>query len=318
MKGLLPEELIQDLLKETGAYNKKEARRIIHTVGEFRPFQIKRKSHSEFNLSLFEDVFDQLVISLQKDWKENFIKGCSIGRRESQLMSLKKFKFREESVCVLLKNKDVTEPFFFYMSPSGFYCLLNQYLGGLSMTSAKENIGELTEIESSVLKKITQSFLQCLQNDFASIHPSNLDIARLNLNEEGQKDFYKMEFLTVDFLLNFENDKHQFSLVIPISFLKFVKNILDSQDETEQKKTDPLWKKVVTKTVLSTDIDLKINMGEFSIPFEKSLNLKVGDVFTWEKYGPQVVVSFLERPRMKGTVGTVGENYAIHIDELLS
>lgn len=318
MKDLLPQELLHDLLQETGALGQGQASRLVKSVSTFKPFRVVQKTQTDFNVTSFEPGFDNMVELFQKDWRKNFVDGCDIARREAVLVNLKKYRFREESIVSFLQSNLVAEPFLVLFSPKAYFYILNRYLGGGSVKNEREAVRQLTAIELSILERLCLSACTNFTAGFEEVFPTELKMRQLNVNEDGQREFLKADYLVVEFLMNIEGAKYQFAMGLPMSYLKFVKKQLDKNDSTEQKKSDPAWQRAVTDTVLDANVDLRINIGEFTVPFEKSLGLKPGDVFPWEKYGPQVVISILERPRLVGTIGALGENYAIKVDEILS
>lgn len=316
MNELLPKELIEDILGETGAISPDKASSVVRSVQNFKPFRIQVKPQEELDLALFTSVFEQAVSFVQTDWRKNFIDGCEVTLHESGIMNLAKFRQREESLCVQLAVDEISDAFLFFMAPDALYFILNSFLGGASFRSAKGG-GYLTDVEIAVLERICQSLGSCFSRAFHSVFPTRFKVTRSNVAPEEQYEFMQTDFMLLDAVMAAGEMKHHFAFAIPVSYLKYVKEQLSKRQSGELRKTDPNWQKLVADTVMASEVDVKIGMGEFFIPFEKSVSLKTGDILPWDADGPRVVMSIHDHPTMRGTIGAIGERYAIKIDEIL-
>lgn len=316
MEELLPKELIEDILSETGAFSPETATPVVRSVQNFKPFRIQAKPQEELDLALFSAVFDQAFTFVQTDWRKNFADGCTVSLHESGIMNLSKYRQREESLCVQLAVDEVPDAFLFFMLPGTLYFMLNSFFGGTAFRSAKDG-GYLTDVELAVLERVSQSLSSCFSRAFHSVFPTRFKVARANVASEEQYEFMQTDFMLLDMVMNAGETKHHLAFAIPVSYLKYVKEQLGKRQSGELRKTDPNWQKLVADTVLSSEVEVNIGMGDVFIPFEKSVNLKPGDVLPWDVTGPHVVMTILDRPAMKGTIGAIGERYAIKVDEML-
>lgn len=314
MKDLLPQEVIEELLLETGAYEEVRPTHLIKT-GTFRNFSFKKKVKTDFNLKTIEEVLDQYLEKNLENWKELYDENCTMVRKPAEMIDVKRYKFREQAFCIEVNCSAIQDPFLIYFGKNTFFVLLNKYLGGGQIRSDKSS-EDFTTIEAVFLKKEINQLMQILQNTFQKIFDFDLSVGRVNLTEKEQKSYFNKEFLVEELILNLSNQRFIYSICLPQSFLGALKNYMENASGGDQEDVDPLWQDTVIDAFMTSAVDLKAHIGDFSIPFEKSLNLQVGDVFPWEKQNTQVTVYYEGKPHMVGSMGVQGENYAIKVNEV--
>lgn len=316
LNELLPKEVIQGILEETGAFGSERASRIVKTVENFKPFRIQVKAQEELDLAMFGGAVEQTVQLMQGDWKKRFSGACTLTLRDVSLMNLDKFRWREEGLCVQFFSDDLPDSFLFFIGQSAFHYVLNSFFGGASSDAAKAG-AYFTEVESAVLARICQSSFQSLARSLQATHPTNFKTGRVNIPVEDQYEFLQNDYLVADVLAVVGDAKHHVAFAIPASFLKHVKDQTEKRQNGELRKTDPSWQKTVTETVVASLVEVRVELGAFEIPFEKSVSLRVGDVFSWGAATPRAVLSIHGSPAMGGTLGAIGDRYAIKVEEIL-
>lgn len=314
MQGLLPDNIIQDLLQTTGAYGGGEPSRLVAN-GTFKKFNFQQKKKSEFDVSIFEDSFDLIKKRIQEDWQAEFSPDCQLIRQKGELKDLNKYKLREESFCCQYKSELFADSFFIFLGRETFFCLLNYYLGGDLSVSEKSN-AVLTDIEDGILQQLVKRLAEYYQQGLKTVYEVPLKFAKAPLSDADQKPDLKSDFLVSEMEMALNDKKFKLAIAVPLALLNLLKEQQQSGGDSVVKKLDPLWQKVISDACLDSQLDLKFQLDQLNIKFGESLNLKVGDVFPWDKSNNHLTVYYNEEPRMTGAIGIIDGNFAVRIDEL--
>ncbi|MBF0104144.1 MAG: FliM/FliN family flagellar motor switch protein [Deltaproteobacteria bacterium] len=314
MKDLLPQNVLDDILRETGAMDISAASRVFK--GHFKRFDFEQKKKKTLDLAVFEKGLEKLTDSIEKDWKLNYFEDCAIQREKEQVENLAEYQFRENCFCSQLTTELIKESFLVYMSIETFYFLLNDYLGGENAESHKEN-EILTEIEQYFLKQIMEKICLHITRSFAYLGKLDLKLVNTEFAIEDQDKELYTKHLVVELVTEKEKDSFKFSLAIPLTFASYLEEKAAERTHVAGRQDDPLWQAAVTNAFYSSDLDLNVSLGQISIPFDRFLNLKAGEVFSWDKTSPQVTVYQYDKPVVKGTIGVVDGNFAVRVEELM-
>lgn len=314
MSNLISQDLLLKILDETGASDAGHISRVLS--GEFPRFSFQVRKRSDFDLSVFEDCFDQFQKSISEDWNQSYLGGdAQFFRDPAQLTKLQAYPYRERCFCIPFKSSLVGGSFFVYLQEETFFMLLNSYLGGADIARpiARQ---ELTTIEMTFFKKIVEIMGQNLSKALADLEDPHLTLGQFPLSSNDQKKEFENPFLLAETLCTFKENTYRYAVALPSSYLDHLKQKLESQDE-KRGKMDPLWKKVITNAFMETPLDLKVLVTSITMPFSISVSLKAGDGLPWNKKDTSVLVMQGERPRMEATLGVIDDNFALKIDRVL-
>lgn len=314
MKGLLPDSLINDLLKDSGVYGGRS--RLIRTVGKYKSFTVTRKK-SDLDLKFVEKLVTDFTASLDADWRVFYLKEAQLSRADVSIMPLKKCRAVKEGICCAFALGDLAAPLLLYFAPETLYLILAKYFGSGEVMGGKR-AKVMTEIENDFLVKMLEGIRDCLVKSFGAIFPVEMKLLKSNCTAEDQRDSLRNESAVVDYHLKVAEENFAFSLCVPPSFLEAIQMSLSGQGSAQEKQSDPLWQETLAHVVARSDVKIEISLGQIKIPFASSLKLQVGDVFPWERAGqPPAELAFLGSKRMTGVIGTVGGNYAVQIEKVL-
>lgn len=312
MLGLISEEVLQDILKQTGSYDGSRPNHLVSGVFNKFDFQIRKKS--EYNFSAFNNCLDVIKLAIEDDFKNDFQVETVFSVEVLKLIDLKSYKFREQSIGSQFKSTLFPEPIYIFYGYSTYYYLLNQYLGGGNLNSDKTQ-PKFTDIELQIFDGIIKRYLAYLQNGFQTLLAQTLSVESVISDVAEQNQKIKDTHFVAEYSFSIDKKNYKIALAIPRSFLVVLKENEEKSRTEGQKKLDPLWQKAVVNAFMKTPINLVVSLGKMDMPFEKSAQMKIGDTFTWDKENTQVSVIYEDRSIMMGTIGVVDGNFAIRVNE---
>lgn len=315
MLGLLPDNLLQELLETTGAYEGIPSSRIVQT-GQFKRFDFQPKKKSDFDIGIFEDIFDVLRNKIEDEWRQEFYPDCKLVRQKGETLDLAKAKVREGYLGCVFSTDVIPEPFFLFLSQETFFFFLNQYLGGQGLASDKKN-QVLTEIELGILKKNMEKIAGFIEEALALIFPAKIKLEAVAIDDLAMKNQVRGEALAVEMAFPVNDEPKKFVFAVPSPFLNYLAEQKKSGTD-EAKQLDPIWQRVVSEACMDSVIEVVFKVDRIQIGFGASANMKPEDVLPWDKPDSQVIGSYADQVRMIGTIGRVDGNYAVRVDEIVN
>ena len=318
MHGLISQDILNDILSSTGAYDDELSDdRHIYQAGaiDTKKFTFNIKRRSEFNFGNFDNGLNAYTSIVERIWESYGFSGLKFAYKLTQNVDPHEYQFREKSFCSQLNQDGCRSSIFLYVSNDPFYKLMNVYLGG-KPTDAYKVRSVLTEIEyifhNELVARLSKNFSHSLK------YIANLEILPVKnaIDNIDQLRNFEKKYVSIEFFLSENEDKPIFSFLIPDGFIKFLSKRMEEFSDSENRKLDPIWRKIITDVVLNSYIDFKISVGEIKMPFAKSYQLQVGDVFDWEKSNSKIMLIDEVRTRLIGEMGVVGENYAIKVEDV--
>lgn len=315
MNGLISQDILNDILVTTGAYESHDGEKRVLQFGDFRKFSFNIKHKDELNLSVFDNGLDALAALAERIWESYGLAGQKFKYEPITTVDAKNYDFREKALCCQMKIEGCEGSFFLYVNKESFYRLMNVYLGGKPTDSFKSRTA-LTEIEYIFYNELIGRLVKNLAGSFKYLANFEFQIVKSHIDEIDQiRSFGKKSFM-IEFKDAADANVKQFVVFMPEPFMNFIKKKVDEARDSENRKLDPIWKQTVTTVVLNTHLDMKISIGQLTMPFAKSFNLKVGDVFEWNKTTSKVSLIHEDSVRLIGEMGVVGDNYAIKVESI--
>lgn len=314
MKGLLSQDILVDILKSTGAYKGSTVEHVIQ--GDFKRFNFQFKNKKEFDISVFEEPINKANKRIQEEWSGQYIEKCQLQREGLLFEELRDLEYRESSICVQIKSNVMEDSFFIYFQIDTFYCLLNEYLGGGELKSGK-SANALTDIEMKLFQRIVTQIVELYSYQLNRFSDLSLEVVDFCMSDKDQRKNFVEKYLVSESFFEKSGSRYGFIFAQPVTFLDFLKRKQEEDTESEHKRQDPLWQKVITNVFFNTALDFKISLGDIKISFAQSMNLKEGDMFDWDKENTQVILYQDDKPQLKGGLGVVGDNYAIRVEDLI-
>jgi len=314
MTPLVSHDLLKTILSETGVSESGTITRVLK--GDFKRFDFQVKKNQELDFSFLTQGLDALKLALTEDWKANYLEGIEVTRDIENLIFLSKYQLKAESFCVQFKSVLTKDSFFVYFSAETFYHFFNTYMGGAGVEKAQSKRA-LTEIEKILFTQIAEGLRGLVDSSFSYLDKLDLKLKELNLSDEEQYKEFENKHLVTEFQFDVNKKSYKIALAIPSSFLEIQKEKMAQKESAQVNKKDPQWQQAITSAFLDTSIDLNVSLGSVVIPFEKSVSLKVGDIFVWDKQNPDVTIYQKDRARIHGTLGVVDGNFAVRVSEMV-
>lgn len=312
MTGLLPQNLLEDLVRDTSL--PEGPSRLVRTVARYKPFTVTQK-RADVDLRQVEKMFEEWTVRLDQDWKSFYLKDAVLTRTAGSIMPLRKCRLTKDSVCCLFELGDSALPLVVFFEPQTLYLILAKYFGsGDVMGSKKAQV--MTDVETRFLSTVLKGVQESFSGVFGNVATS---LKKLNAAPQDQRESLRADHVVTDFSLQISQEEFRFAAGIPVSFLQAFQASLTGQGSGSAEEKDPAWQRALVRVVSDSSVQVSIRLGQMEIPFAKSVTLQVGDILPWDRPGgsTDVEISFLGQLRMRGVIGTVGENYAIQVTQVV-
>lgn len=314
MHGLISQDILSDILATTGAYEDLSGDRHVFKGGDFKRFFFNVRKRAEFNYASMNIGLDSFASVVERIWDSYGLSGQNLSHRIVKNVDPHGYKFRETSFCTQLFQQDCDASPLMYYSNKEFYHLMNIYMGGRPTDAFKVRT-VLTDIESIFFAELSGRLARNFSMALKYLALIDLKPIKFGMDEIDQIRVFSKKYIAIEFIRENTNEP-VFSILLPEAFLQYLMKAMDEMRDSENRKLNPIWKQVVTQVVLNSHIDFNLSIGQLQIPFSKSFNLQVGDVFDWNKTDSKVRLRDEVGTRVVGEMGVVGENYAIKVEEV--
>lgn len=312
MTGLLPQNLLEDLVRDTSL--PEGPSRLVRTVARYKPFTVTQK-RADVDLRQIEKMLEEWTARLDQDWKSFYLKDAVLTRTPGAIMPLRKSRLAKDSVCCLFELTDSALPLVVFFEPKTLYLILAKYFGSGDVMGSKK-----TQVVTDVETRFLTTVLKGVQESFSGVFGKvAISLKKLNAEPQDQRESLKADHVVTDFSLQIFQEDFRFAAGIPVMFLQALQASLSGKASAGAEEKDPAWQNALVRVVSDASVQVSIRLGQMEIPFSKSVELQVGDILPWHQSGgsTNVEISFLGQLRMLGVVGTVGENYAIQVTRVV-
>jgi flagellar motor switch protein FliM len=205
------------------------------------------------------------------------------------------------------------------ISPPVAFTLIERLVGGTGGGTTK--VRELTEIEEALMENVVTDALRVLKNSMGEIVQANPRLEDIEYNPQYLQIVPPSEIiLFVSFEMRIEDSRGMVGLCLPFLLLEPILQDLSterffrrSQEEEDQQQRRS---EVIMRTLRSTQMEIKVEIGCVELDVEQVLELFVGDVVTLptrlgDLFG--VYVGSDPRPRFLARPGLIGRYKGIEI-----
>jgi flagellar motor switch protein FliM len=175
------------------------------------------------------------------------------------------------------------------------YNLIDTFFGGQGVGKTKIEGREFTAIEDVMIRKVVAACLKDLETAWAPVEPIQSVYVRAEVNPQFATIAPPTDLVIVSkFEVELEQSSGTISLCLPYSMIEPIRNKLTAGFQSDALEIDHAWRQRLTAIILSSKIDLRVELGKAEITGERLINLKVGDIIQLEKDAEQTLYAFVE------------------------
>ncbi len=200
------------------------------------------------------------------------------------------------------------------------FTLVDILFGGSGKEGFKIEGREFTPIESNLIKKIVINALQDLEKAWKALQDIKISYQRSEINPQFIQIVPPTDVVVVaNFEVEIEYSSGIISMCIPYSMLEPIKEKLQAGFQSEQMEVDKAWINRFRKNLITSKVDILVELGNAEIDARDVIKLKKGDVIPLEQYASDPLNVYIEGvPKYKGYPGIYKGNQAIQICEVIT
>lgn len=160
------------------------------------------------------------------------------------------------------------------------YALVDSFFGGDDRPYNKVEGKDFTPIELTIIQKVVQLAIDDLEQAWISIAQIDCSFVRTEVNPQFVGLVPPTDVVIAStFDVELENANGTITLVIPYATIEPIKQKLQSGFQVESDQTDKqIWAGIIKEQLYTTEVEMKVDLGETAITLADLMKLKVGDV----------------------------------------
>lgn len=175
------------------------------------------------------------------------------------------------------------------------YNLIDTFFGGQGTGKTKIEGREFTAIEDVMIRKVVAACLKDLETAWSPVEPIQTVYVRAEVNPQFATIAPPTDLVIVSkFEVELEQSSGTISLCLPYSMIEPIRNKLTAGFQSDALEIDHAWRNRLTSIILSSQIELRVELGRAEITGERLINLKVGDIIQLEKDAEQTLYAHVE------------------------
>jgi flagellar motor switch protein FliM len=175
------------------------------------------------------------------------------------------------------------------------YNLIDTFFGGQGVGKTKIEGREFTAIEDVMIRKVVAACLKDLETAWAPVEPIQSVYVRAEVNPQFATIAPPTDLVIVSkFEVELEQSSGTISLCLPYSMIEPIRNKLTAGFQSDALEIDHAWRQRLSSIIMSSKIDLRVELGKTEITGERLINLKVGDIIQLEKDAEQTLYAYVE------------------------
>jgi flagellar motor switch protein FliM len=199
------------------------------------------------------------------------------------------------------------------------YNLIDTFFGGQGLGKTKIEGREFTAIENVMIKKVVDACLKDLETAWGPVEPIQTVYVRAEVNPQFATIAPPTDLVIVSkFEVELEQSSGTISLCLPYAMIEPIRNKLIAGFQSDALEIDHAWRKRLTSIILSSAIEMRVELGKTEITGERLINLKVGDIIQLETDAEQTLLAFVSGlAKFKGYAGVQRGFQALRIEDRL-
>jgi flagellar motor switch protein FliM len=200
------------------------------------------------------------------------------------------------------------------------FTLVDILFGGSGKEGFKIEGREFTPIENNLIKKIVENALQDLEKAWKALIDVKISYQRSEINPQFVQIVPPTDVVVVaNFEVEIEYSSGIISLCIPYSMLEPIRDKLQAGFQSEQMEVDKAWINRFRRSLISSKVDLLVELGHAELDAREVINLKKGDVIPLEQYATDPLEVYVEGvAKYKAYPGIYKGSQAVQICEVIS
>ncbi len=195
------------------------------------------------------------------------------------------------------------------------FILVDNFFGGDGRYHAKIEGREFTPTE----RRIIQMLLKIIFEDYKEAWGPVMDVSFEYLDSEVNPAMANIvsptEVVVISsFHIELDGGGGDFHVALPYSMLEPIRELLDAGVQSDKEDTDLRWSKALRDEILDVKVNLTTHMMDLTLPLEKVMDFKDGDIIPIEM--PEYITVLIEGlPTFRSKLGRSREYIALKIIE---
>jgi len=206
----------------------------------------------------------------------------------------------------------------FVFEPRLVFLVIDNLFGGDGRFHTRVEGRDFTQTEQRIIQRMLQVVFEDYERAWAPVYPMKFEYVRSEMHTQFTNVATPSE-VVVSVTFNIELGTHsgEFHICIPYSTIEPIRDLLCSSVLGDAAEVDRRWVKMLSRQVQSAEVEMVANLGEAPITMGHLLNMKAGDVITFDI--PDSVVAAVDGvPVFDCKYGTLNGQYAIKVNQILS
>ena len=195
--------------------------------------------------------------------------------------------------------------------------LIDTFFGGRGTGKTKIEGREFTSIEEVMISKVVDSCLKDLESSWGPVEQVKTIYVRSEVNPQFATIVPPTDLVIVSkFELELEQSSGTISLCMPYAMIEPIRNKLAAGFQSDALEVDHTWRKRLKSIIMSSAIEIVVELGKAEITAERLINLKAGDIIQLDKDAEQSLIGYAQGiPKLEGYAGVQRGYQALQIEK---
>ena len=200
------------------------------------------------------------------------------------------------------------------------YNLIDSFFGGAGIGAARVEGREFTAIEEVMIKKIVVACLKNIETAWLPIEAVKTSLIRSEMNPQFAAIVLPTDLVIVTrFEIELEQAAGTLVVCLPYSMIEPLRAKLASGFQAETEEIDMTWRKRLKEIILSSMIELRVELGGTEISGERLIYMQKGDVIQLDCDAKDMLTGYIGRlPKLKGFAGIRRGMQAFRVEEKIA
>jgi len=197
------------------------------------------------------------------------------------------------------------------------FTLIDTFFGGRGTGKTKIEGRDFTSIEEVMINKVVNSCLKDLESAWAPVEAVKTSYVRSEVNPQFATIVPPTDLVIVSkFELELEQSSGTISLCMPYAMIEPIRNKLSAGFQTDALDVDNTWRSRLKSIIMSSAIELVVELGKTEISAERLINLKAGDIVQLDRDAEQSLIGYIQGiPKLEGYAGIQRGYQALQIEK---
>jgi len=197
------------------------------------------------------------------------------------------------------------------------FTLIDTFFGGRGTGKTKIEGRDFTSIEEVMINKVVNSCLKDLESAWAPVEAVKTSYVRSEVNPQFATIVPPTDLVIVSkFELELEQSSGTISLCMPYAMIEPIRNKLSAGFQSDALEVDNTWRSRLKSIIMSSAIELVVELGKTEISAERLINLKAGDIVQLDRDAEQSLIGYIQGiPKLEGYAGIQRGYQALQIEK---